>query len=163
MEIAIKKMNSNNAPELATTAREIWNEHFLPIIGQAQVDYMLDKFQSEQAIRHQMAEGVQYIGSYVESKLVGYSCYKLESERLFISKLYVKKEYRGLGVGRAMFDQEVKFAKENGKSAVYLTVNKHNELAINVYKHLGFYEEKSIVTDIGNGFVMDDYIMVKAV
>lgn len=59
---------------------------------------MLDKFQSEQAIRHQMAEGVQYIGSYVDSKLVGYSCYKLESERLFISKLYVKKNIEDLAL-----------------------------------------------------------------
>lgn len=159
MEILIKNMNSTNAPELAKAAKEIWNEHFLPIIGQEQVDYMLNKFQSEQAIKQQMTEGVQYIGAYVDSKLVGYSCYKLESERLFISKLYVKKECRGLGAGRAMFNHELKLARENGKSALYLTVNKQNELAINIYKHLGFYVEDSAVTDIGGGFVMDDYIM----
>lgn len=159
MEIEIKNMNADNAPELAKAAKEIWNEHFLPIIGQAQVDYMLEKFQSEQAIRQQINEGIRYIGAYVDSRLVGYSCYKLESERLFISKLYVKKENRGLGIGRAMFNHELNLARESGKSTLYLTVNKYNELAISVYKRLGFYVEDSDVTDIGGGFVMDDYIM----
>jgi diphthamide synthase (EF-2-diphthine--ammonia ligase) len=37
-------------------AREIWQEHYEPIIGQKQVDYMLEKFQSEKALVEQLGE-----------------------------------------------------------------------------------------------------------
>jgi diamine N-acetyltransferase len=36
--------------EVARRAREIWLDHYVPIIGREQVDYMLDKFQSERAV-----------------------------------------------------------------------------------------------------------------
>ena len=45
-----------------------------------------------------------------------------------------------------------------GKKSVYLTVNKHNDRAVAVYKKIGFELTDSVVTDIGSGFVMDDYI-----
>ena len=41
-------------------AQEIWNQHFVPIIGQEQVDYMLEKFQSASAIAQQIADGYEY-------------------------------------------------------------------------------------------------------
>ena len=41
-------------------ADEIWNEHFTRIIGKAQVDYMLDKFQSKEAITEQINNGFLY-------------------------------------------------------------------------------------------------------
>jgi len=41
-------------------AREIWTDHYVPIIGQAQVDYMLDTFQREEAIAAQLAGGYEY-------------------------------------------------------------------------------------------------------
>ena len=44
-----------------------------------------------------------------------------------------------------------------GLSAVWLTVNKHNDIAIRAYRGLGFELIGEGVTDIGNGFVMDDY------
>ena len=49
-------------------------------------------------------------------------------------------------------------ARNCGKKRVYLTVNKHNDHAVEVYKKTGFVIAKEAVTDIGNGYVMDDYI-----
>ena len=45
---------------VAGLAEEIWNQHFVGIIGQGQVDYMLGKFQSAEAIAGQIAEGYEY-------------------------------------------------------------------------------------------------------
>ena len=45
--------------------------------------------------------------------------------------------------------------------AIYLTVNKKNFHAIEVYKYFGFHQTDAVVTDIGSGFVMNDYIMQK--
>ena len=35
---------------VTAVADEIWREHFIPIIGEAQVDYMLEKFLSPEAL-----------------------------------------------------------------------------------------------------------------
>ncbi len=45
---------------VARLACEIWNQHFIPIIGKAQVDYMLEKFQSKRAISEQIENGYSY-------------------------------------------------------------------------------------------------------
>lgn len=144
---------------LAALAREIWNQHFVPIIGQSQVDYMLKKYQSEQAITKQISEGMQYCLVKDGSENVAYCGFKKDGERLFLSKLYVRHDYRRKGLSKIMLKAAEDYAAENRLRAVYLTVNKHNDDTIAIYKHLGFETIDSVVTDIGNGFVMDDYIM----
>lgn len=44
---------------------------------------------------------------------------------------------------------------------MYLTVNKHNDLGTRAYKGKGFEVIDAVETNIGEGFVMDDYIMEK--
>ena len=46
---------------------------------------------------------------------------------------------------------------------MYLTFNKYNKLGIRAYERNGFVKVRSAVTNIGKGFVMDDYIMEKVV
>ena len=46
---------------------------------------------------------------------------------------------------------------------MYLTVNKYNELAIRAYVGKGFETIDSVETDIGEGFIMDDFVMQKTV
>ena len=144
---------------LAALADEIWHQHFTPIIGQAQVAYMLDKFQDAEAMTAQLADGMLYFIACADGVPAGYCACKPEAERLFLSKLYVRQACRGNGVGRALFDAAC--AQGAGKRAVYLTVNKYNDNTIAIYKKMGFTVVDSVVTDIGNGFVMDDYIMEK--
>lgn len=159
MSLEIKCVDTSAVPEVAALAKIIWNEYFTLIIGKTQVDYMLEKFQSEQAMAQQLKEGMKYIAAYLDGELVGYSCYKLEQYALFLSKLYVRSDIRGQGVGKAMFMYELDIAKKEDKEKIYLTVNKRNTDTIALYNHLGFANAKSIVTDIGGGFVMDDYVM----
>jgi ribosomal protein S18 acetylase RimI-like enzyme len=51
-------------------------------------------------------------------------------------------------------------ARSHGCSRLVLAVNKRNDGAIAAYRHWGFRVERAITTDIGAGFVMDDYVMV---
>lgn len=144
---------------LEKLAHEIWNQHFVPIIGQAQVDYMLGKFQSFEPMKNQLNEGMNYYLLDVDGDDAAYCGFKKDGERVFLSKLYVKLEYRRRGLSRILLDKVLSFAESNNLHAVYLTVNKHNDNTIAVYKHIGFEITDSVVSDIGNGFVMDDYIM----
>lgn len=160
MDYEIKPVLSDTEIQsLEVLAKEIWNQHFVPIIGQAQVDYMLEKFQSFDPVKKQISEGMHYFMVFADGENVGYCGYKIDGNRVFLSKLYVKLAFRGNGLSRLMIEHIRQFASENNLKAVYLTVNKHNDDTISIYRHMGFEVIDSVVSDIDNGFVMDDYIM----
>lgn len=142
-------------------ANAIWPEHYIPITGKGQVDHMLEKYQTSTAISKQIEEGFQYFIIYFDKTPVGYLSIKKEADLLFLSKIYVLKEYRGKKIGKtALLFIEDK-AKAKGCVKVMLTVNKNNTNSILAYQKFGFVNLGSIVKDIGNGFVMDDYKMEK--
>jgi diamine N-acetyltransferase len=82
-------------------AREIWIEHYTPIIGKDQVQYMLGKFQSKDAISIQItAEGVRYFLIEEEGRYIGYLGVQSKGEELFLSKFYIRADERGKGFGK---------------------------------------------------------------
>ena len=142
-------------------ANVIWREHYIPITGEGQVEHMLEKYQSETAISSQIKDGFQYFIIYYDETPTGYLSIKKENESLFLSKIYVLKEYRGKKIGKtAMLFVENK-AKDMNCTKVVLTVNKNNTNSILAYEKFGFKNLGSVVKDIGKGFVMDDYKMEK--
>ncbi|MDD3261173.1 MAG: GNAT family N-acetyltransferase [Oscillospiraceae bacterium] len=147
-------------PRLAALAKPIWEDCFTPIIGKEQVAYMVRLFQSLPALRRQtQQENYQYYFIQLGGKDLGYTGVQPDPRGgLFLSKLYLKAEARGRGYARQAFCFLCGLAKEQGLCRIWLTVNKHNAQAIAVYEHLGFVRTDAVVTDIGGGFVMDDYI-----
>jgi ribosomal protein S18 acetylase RimI-like enzyme len=144
-------------------AREIWIEHYVPIIGREQVDYMLDKFQSKQAISEQIRTGVLYFLMSENNEITGYMAVQAKDVELFLSKIYVKSSKRAKGHGKKAVQFAETLAQERGLGKIVLTVNKGNVIAIRAYEKIGFRNIGSLVQDIGNGFVMDDYKMEKTV
>ena len=142
-------------------ARVIWEEHYTPIIGAEQVVYMLRNFQSAEAVEKQIQAGMQYYLVGLGSVPVGYLAFNLEPNGLFLSKIYVLKEKRGMGLGRASMEFVESKASDLGRNAISLTVNKNNSHSIRAYEKMGFVNLDAIETDIGSGFVMDDYLMRK--
>ena len=53
-------------------------------------------------------------------------------------------------------------AREQGCRHLSLTVNKNNTGSIRAYESLGFVNLGPLQTDIGQGFIMDDFLMKKA-
>ena len=147
--------------EIAVLADEIWHECYGELLGQGQVDYMVENFQSLDAMTEQIEnQGYTYLAVREDGELCGYIGIKPEDDdRLFLSKFYLHKNYRGRGIATAMMNYIFDEARKIGKKRVYLTVNKHNDHAIDVYKKIGFVVTDTAVTDIGGGYVMDDYIM----
>jgi len=150
---------------VAALAREIWTHHYVQIIGEEQVEYMLLNFQSSAAIKSQIADGAEYFLVKIENKPVGYLGLSADknTDKMLLSKLYLKNVTRGIGAGKAILNfVESKCVAEN-ISFVWLTVNKRNAAAINWYKHRGFVVIDEVKSDIGGGFFMDDYIMQKSI
>ena len=146
---------------VADLADEIWREHYIPIIGLAQVDYMLDKFQSAEAIEQQIKEGAMYYLIEYKHTPIGYLSFYFKKNSLFLSKIYVKSSLRGKGFGRKAMSFVEDEAGKNSRNTISLTVNKNNNRSIEAYRKMGFKKVKPVVMDIGGGFVMDDFIMEK--
>jgi ribosomal protein S18 acetylase RimI-like enzyme len=143
----------------AKMAETIWTAHYLPIIGPAQVKYMLENFQSEKAIGKQIKEGARYFIISVGARDAGYIAIKPGDNSMYVSKLYISADDRGKGYGRAAigFIRDISAAK--GLHSMTLNVNRNNSASIEAYKKMGFRVIKEVVNDIGSGFVMDDYVM----
>ncbi len=161
MAVIERVTDSGRLHEVAELADKIWHECFTGIISNAQIDYMVGKFQSYEAMQEQVNEQrYSYFAVSDGDDLCGYFAVKPESDdRFFLSKLYLRSDKRGQGTASQMLGRVFEEARRLGKRSVYLTVNKHNSHAIAVYKKTGFKVIGEPVTDIGNGFVMDDYVM----
>ena len=145
-------------------AREIWTEHYPPIIGKEQVCYMLDRFQSKGAISAQIKdEGFRYFLIEEEGRYIGYLGVQLKGEELFLSKIYVRSSERKKGFGKRAVHFLEDLARRHHLKKISLTVNKNNTTAVKAYEKMGFKNLGPVVQDIGNGFVMDDFRMEKQI
>lgn len=144
---------------IARMAETCWRDHYIPIIGQAQVDYMLAKYQSPEAIRQQIADGRKYeiiIGP--DDEPLGYLGHDVSESRLFLSKLYILPYAQRRGLGRWALAE---LCQRHPEFDIHLTVNKQNHSAIAFYAQNGFVLSGPVLADIGQGYVMDDWKMKK--
>lgn len=149
--------------DIASLANIIWREHYTPIIGVKQVDYMIENFQSAGAMYVQFIDGYEYYMIYHQNELIGYISVKKQKDSLFLSKIYIAKEFRGQGFGKQAMDFVSSWAIQLKCKSVSLGVNRFNTNSIEAYKKMGFKIVGEMITDIGKGFVMDDYKMEKLI
>ena len=145
--------------QIAKLAETIWHEHYEPILGVDQVNYMVEHFQSLPAMKDQIAnQGYRYRGVFHQGKLCGYVATAGRPDFLFLSKLYLAAEARGLGLASRVLAVLKEEAKA-GTGRIQLTVNRFNSDSIAVYQKRGFVTLREEKTPIGGGYFMDDYIM----
>lgn len=140
-------------------ASDVFIDYYTALIGKAQASYMADKFLSTNAINKLIEDGAIFKIVLDNFEPVGFTEYIKEEDKVFLSKLYVRKDKRNKGIGRFMLDDCIEYTKANNLDKIYLTVNKGNTKTIAKYEHIGFKQIDSVITDIGNNYVMDDYIM----
>lgn len=141
----------------------IWHQHYPSIITVEQIDYMLARMYALPQLLQDQANGVRFDQLFLESELVGFSAHGPISEPQTgkLHKLYVLPARHGKGLGLALLQAaEARGAAEGWKSLI-LQVNRRNDKALAFYRRNGFVVRECTVLDLGNGFVMDDYIMCK--
>ena len=147
-------------------ADEIWREYYPGIVPLAQIDYMLEHGYSEAALgRFVRDEGAGLAILHAEARPAGFAAWYRPGEPATtkLDKLYVHPRHQRRGYGAMMVGRACEVAREQGCSRLALAVNKNNRSAIAAYLKHGFRIDDAVVKDIGGGFVMDDYIMVKPV
>jgi len=160
--VAFRIAKQEDIPLIQDLASRIWKEHYPGIITQEQIDYMLGKMYSPEVIRDEIEQQeYRYILVVSENKAVGFMAYVHEQAReaVRISKLYLLPALHGQGIGRQMLAYVKEDAHRSGAKLLYLFVNKQNDKAIRAYERFGMNKTAEIVTDIGAGFVMDDFRM----
>jgi ribosomal protein S18 acetylase RimI-like enzyme len=146
---------------VADLAKRIWPVAYATILSNEQLHYMLDRFYNLEALQKQLENGqVFYLAQNENQEFVGFVSYEINCEpnKTKIHKIYVLPETQGTGIGKQLFELVKTKAQENQQTAIFLNVNKYNN-AQNFYQKLGFTITKEEVIDIGNGYVMDDYVM----
>lgn len=157
MELVLVQENLVNIT--SEFASEVFIDYYNDLIGNKQAKYMANLFLSTEAIKDLINKGAIFKLAMNNNEPIGFIEYVLEENKVFLSKLYVRKDLRHKGVGKMMLEDCIRFAKQNNRNSIYLTVNKGNVPSINVYNHIGFKQIDSVVNDIGNDYVMDDYVM----
>lgn len=161
----IRRIGPEELRVVQELGHEIWWSYYPGIISEAQIDYMLSIWYQPDAMAREMeTRGVWYALVEAEARgPVGYISFEryLESDIVFINKLYLLNEVHGRGLGAAALAWTGERARELGGTRLQLRVNKRNAPAIRAYQRAGFHFVEDVCSDIGSGFFMDDFIMEK--
>ncbi|MDQ1165312.1 GNAT family N-acetyltransferase [Flavobacterium sp. SORGH_AS_0622] len=162
--ITITEASIEDITKIQEIANITWPITYGEILTKEQLDYMLDLIYSDQALSKQIKNKEQlfYLISDSES-IIGFigieHNYKNEAITK-IHKIYLLPETQGKGYGKIVFDSIEKLALENNSKELLLNVNRFNT-ALNFYKKLGFEIKETVDIEIGNGYLMEDYLMGK--
>lgn len=146
--------NEQDIKNIEMMASVIWPIAYKDILEINQIKYMLNKYLSVSAIKENISNHYTYMILEDEDTKVGFMAYYISDDKLFLSKLYILPNMQNKGYATKAIDYLKKLNLD-----IELTVNKNNKNAYEKYIHLGFKNIDSVVADIGNGYVMDDYIM----
>lgn len=160
--ISIIENPDKNFTNIRAIAKEVWPIAYGAILSQQQLDYMMEMMYSVSSLQKQANENSNHFILALENETpIGFASYEFnfnQSSKTKIHKIYVLSNQQGKGTGKLLIHYILTKARHNNQEALLLNVNKNNE-ALNFYKRLDFVVCKEVVIDIGNGYVMDDYVM----
>lgn len=159
----IKKASVTDISTVQNLAETIWPEVYASIISAEQIRYMLDIMYSNESLQQQLDKGHQFIIAMQDDIAIGFAAFSKKSDiepLIFrLHKLYVLPHLHTKGTGSFLLTHVINSSKNDGATTLELNVNKNNP-AINFYQKKGFAIQREEILNIGNGYVMDDFIMV---
>jgi ribosomal protein S18 acetylase RimI-like enzyme len=158
MIITLRKALESDVHLISAMATRIWREHYTPIIGEAQVVYMLEKLYHPEALQTQMQGGQTFWLAQSEGVALGYlAVSQTGNGAYFLNKFYMDNQKRGLGLGKIIFERLL--AQYPDLCEMRLNVNRRNYKSINFYFKIGFIIDFCLETPIGDGYTMDDFYL----
>jgi len=159
----LEKLDKDELLRVQLIAKATWPDTFKEILQPEQIEYMIEWMYNLKELSSQLAKGHQFYCLSHLGQDIGFIGFELNyplQGQVKLHKIYVLPSSQGIGAGRVLLGKVVEIAKENKFSKLFLNVNKFNS-AIDFYLKHDFKIISEQVIDIGNGFVMDDYVMVK--
>ncbi|MDJ1501786.1 GNAT family N-acetyltransferase [Xanthocytophaga agilis] len=163
--IKIREATSNDFQTIQQIAHQTWPDTFGSILSKEQIAYMLDWMYSIPSLEEQITQKSHtFLLAEEEDTTFGYISYQLNytnQPKVKIHKIYILPSSQGKGVGKALFTQVEAIARSHSQQTLSLNVNRQNP-AVQFYERIGFHVTGQENIDIGNGFLMEDYIMEKS-
>ncbi|SFA88425.1 GNAT family N-acetyltransferase [Algoriphagus aquimarinus] len=158
--IQINPATKEDLKIVQSIAKRTWPDTFGTILSSEQIDYMLNWFYDIAHLKEQVELGHTFLLADEDGEKLGFTGIEINQEpgRTKIHKIYILPTAQGKGVGKKLINAIKEIALRNEQSSLLLNVNKYNQGAIDFYEYLGFVNIKSEIIDIGNGYVMDDYV-----
>lgn len=161
--MTVRPATVEDIPVIRSIAHATWPVAYVPsILDVPQLDYMLELLYSEHALNEAMTKKDQRFVMLNDGErdiaFAGYTLHYHGSRITHLNKLYVLPGLQGTGAGKELVELVLEKARASGDQAVELNVNKRN-VAIKFYQRMGFRILREEVIDIGQGYVMDDYVM----
>jgi GNAT superfamily N-acetyltransferase len=156
--------SEEHLPAISKLAGVIWRACYPGIITTEQIDYMLARMYALDVLRDEIrSQGIRYDLLLVNGRPAGFASYGPTEKTgvMKLHKLYLLPEMHGRGLGSLLLQHVEREVRAGAGRRLILSVNKGNAKAITAYKRNGFVIAESVVTDIGNDFVMNDYVMAK--
>jgi GNAT superfamily N-acetyltransferase len=157
----IRRASDGDLATISGLAGKIWRAHYPSILSAGQIEYMLSWMYDVRQLRRDLERGVVYELLSEGDRPLGFCGYEELRGELKLHKLYLLVEEHGRGLGSMLLRHVEEEARRRGLSKVVLGVNRFNEKAIRAYQRNGYRIREPLKTDIGGGFVMDDWIMEK--
>ena len=154
----------DDIPLVQRLADLVWREHYPGILSEAQIAYMLARGYSREALLRFVTEPDAGIAlARIDGDAVGFAAwYRPEQAVTKLDKLYVLPRHHGGGAGRALIEHVAAAARGARSDRLTLNVNRNNATAIRAYERCGFSIRERGDFPIGEGFVMEDFIMERA-
>jgi ribosomal protein S18 acetylase RimI-like enzyme len=163
--IQLTPLSEHDFSTVASLGDRIWRSHYARIISMAQIEYMLEGRYTSERLKAYLDSDRRWMHLLWEGEEpIGYCSYALTDrpKEMKLEQLYLLPGRHGRGLGGLMMDHVEAAARAEGCTCLMLTVNKQNSGSIAIYRKRGFTVREEAVFDIGNGYVMDDYVMEKA-
>ena len=156
----IRTATATDFAAIRAVVHEVWPIAYREMITPDQISYMLEWMYSDESLHKQMKEEGCVFLVYEEGNIIrGFASFSETENTLFkLHKLYVYSTMQGKGIGKALLNDVKKRSAALGAKAIELQVNKKN-VAQHFYTKQGFTLDRELVLDIGEGFVMDDFVM----
>ena len=87
-----------------------------------------------------------------KNEVIATICYTERSNEIAeIKKVYIKKEYRGQGIGRTLVNNVINYIKDKGYKSIYIGTSDHFNGAKKFYEKMGF----QFKFNEGNGYILE--------
>ena len=162
--IRIRPARDDDIAGVQQLADAIWHAHYPGIVSPAQIDYMLARGYAAEVLQGFVGRpdrGLEL--AIADDALAAFAAwYVLDgSSEAKLDKLYVAVSLQRQGLGGRLLAHVCDKARAAGATTLILNVNKRNAQAVRAYEKHGFAIRDSVVVDIGEGFVMDDFVMAR--
>jgi N-acetylglutamate synthase-like GNAT family acetyltransferase len=153
-----------DVPRIREIAEITWPVTYSEIITSEQIDFMLNWMYDTTTISNAINSSNQdFIVLIKEGEIIGFSGIEHNYENQLITrihKLYVLPENQGKNIGLKLFQYAENLTKSMNLNRVFLNVNRFNK-AKNFYEKIGMNICKVEDIEIGNGYLMEDFVMEK--